>query len=416
MAILKSLIGIVLTGLLLASPGVAAPLVLHRGIGVHDWLNWAPLAADGTYRQPPFHTTQEWLSGYRPLASWPQGDEFTRIRAFGFDFVRLSVDPGPLLASSGAGRQAVLATLRTAIEHLTAAGLNVVFNLHPVTQVAIYSPDGIEQAPNSAQIAGYTAMLADVAAMLAAIGPAKVAIEPYNEPGYYPCDGGSRDWQAIQAAQVKAIRAVSQDLTIVATGACGGDIAGLVDLDAKAFDDANMLYSFHMYDPHDFTHQRLEDGWFSGLPWPADRLTRQQAEADLTTRMDAAGLNIVQQQANWLRLGGEIAAYFATGWDQAAMAAQFAQAATWAKNNDIAPERLFMGEFGVITMDAKGDSGATVQDRNRYLQTARQLAEGYGMAWAYWEYANPYGMTFIQPDGPSAIADPNLLAPLGLPR
>ncbi|HTM76420.1 MAG TPA: hypothetical protein VL133_02165, partial [Devosia sp.] len=58
----------------------AAPLPLHRGIGLHDWLNWAPLDAAGTYRQPPYNTMQEWLSGYRPLADWPQGDEFARIK------------------------------------------------------------------------------------------------------------------------------------------------------------------------------------------------------------------------------------------------------------------------------------------------------------------------------------------------
>jgi len=52
-------------------------------------------------------------------------------------------------------------------------------------------------------------------------------------------------------------RTLSGDLTIVATGACGGSIKGLVNL-APDFDDPNIYYSFHMYEPHAFTHQRSE--------------------------------------------------------------------------------------------------------------------------------------------------------------
>lgn len=414
MAITKFLCSIALA-ITLGQSASAAPLPLHRGIGLHDWLNWAPLNPDGTYRQPPYHTISEWLSGYRPLAEWPAGNELERIKDFGFDFVRLSVDPGPLLANGGKDRAGALQVLKTDTEKLTTTGLKVVFNLHPVTQVEAFSPKAIEQGPDSLAIAAYDAMLADTARMLTTIGTDQVALEPYNEPGYYPCGpGGNPDWQAVQAGQIKAIRAVNQDLTIIATGACGGDIDDLSALDAKAFDDPNMLYSFHMYDPHSFTHQRLDNGWYSGLPWPANRLSEKTVEDALNARMSAAGVNFIAQQANWLQIGTDIHDYFATGWDRAAMATQFAAAVQWAKTNGIAPDRLFMGEFGVITMGDKGDSGALPEDRNRYLQAARELAESYGMAWAYWEYANPYGMTFIEPKGPT-LPDAGLTAALGLP-
>lgn len=415
MAITKFFCHIALVALLVSQPASAAPLPLHRGIGLHDWLNWSPLNADGTYRQPPYHTIQEWLSGYRPLADWQADDEFVRIKGFGFDFVRLSIDPGPLLANGGKDRAEALQVLKTDTELLTSVGLKVVFNLHPVTHVEAFSPQAIEGSPDSPEIAAYDAMLTDTAAMLAAIGTDQVAFEPYNEPGYYPCSaGGNPDWQTVQTGQIKAIRAVSQDVTIIVTGACGGDIDDLTALDPQAFDDPNILYSFHMYDPHSFTHQRLDGGWYSGLPWPANRLPEKTVEDGLSARMNAAGLNFIRQQAIWLQIGGDIRDYFATGWGEAAMANQFATAVQWAKSNGIAPSRLFMGEFGVITMDEKGDSGALPEDRNRYLQAARELAESYGMAWAYWEYANPYGMTFIVPDGPAALPDTTLLAPLGL--
>lgn len=412
---IKRSLGIALASLLATTSAGAAPLALHRGIGLHEWLNWAPLDAAGTYRQPPYNTMQEWLSGYRPLDAWPEGDQFVRMKGFGFDFVRLSVDPGPLLADEGTKRQVALDVLERAVRQITAAGLKVVFNLHPNPQVEAYGPLALEQAAGSPIVATYDDMLKDVTAMLVKIGIDQVAIEPYNEPAYYPCGGDSSgDWQTIQTGQIEAIRSISQELTVIATGACGGGVEGLVDLDAKAFDDPNVLYSFHMYEPHSFTHQRLDGGWASGLPWPASARSRQDAEAALTARMNAAGVGFIEQQGNWLQLGGDVAEYYATGYGEAQMADLFAQAVAWAKASDIEPTRLFMGEFGVIDMTAKGNSGALQEDRDRYLTAARTLAESYGMAWSYWEYANPHGMTFILPQGP-ALPDKTLYGPLGLP-
>jgi endoglucanase len=74
-----------------------------------------------------------------------------------------------------------------------------------------------------------------------------------------------------------------------------------------------------------------------------------------------------------------------------------------------------MGEFGVIDMTAKGDSGALQEDRDRYLTAARTLAESYGMAWSFWEYSNPFCMSFILPQG-AALPDKTLYGPLGLPE
>ena len=46
--------------------------------------------------------------------------------------------------------------------------------------------------------------------------------------------------------------------TIIVTGACGGSITGLTNLNPD-FDDPNLYYNFHMYEPHSFTHQRSDD-------------------------------------------------------------------------------------------------------------------------------------------------------------
>jgi hypothetical protein len=246
-------------------------------------------------------------------------------------------------------------------------------------------------------------------------GTARVIFEPYNEPAHYPCDAnGSEDWQRIMADTVAAIRAVSADLAIVATGACGGSITGLTDLRPE-FDDPNMLYSFHMYEPHSFTHQRsdVEGEFASGLPWPAREGSPETVVAMLEAHMAAAGLDAAAQRRNLELVAPFIAEYFEADWGEAQMEARVGEAIAWADVNGIPPGRLFMGEFGVIRLSADGRMGAFDADRLRYIATLRALAERNGIPWAIWEYSNPYGMSVIEPIGP-AVPDAELLAALGL--
>ena len=338
-----------------------------------------------------------------------------RIHAMGFDFIRLSVDPGPLIDSEGGKRQQALDILKADVKHVTDAGLKVVFDLHAVSQVPAYSNKMILKGADSEGVERYRAMVRDVAAMLVTVGTDKVALEPYNEPVYYPCDAsGGQDWQKIMTATVADIRAVSSDLTIIATGACGGDITGLVNLD-PSFDDDRIYYSFHMYDPHGFTHQRSDDpkAFLSGLPWPASEGSPERVIANLKDHMVKAGLNKLQQLAGIAITRKEIRAYFAKNGGQAQLDARFAQATDWARANKIPTTRLFMGEFGAILMSKDGRSGAYDADRLRYLSAVRKAAEGLQIPWSAWEYSNPYGMSLILPKGP-AVADQELLRALGL--
>lgn len=412
---MKRLVAALFALMLIASGAAAAPLTLHRGVGLHQWLNWSPLAADGSYRWPPYRTVDEWLANDRPASQWPPGDPFAAIRALGFDFVRLTVDPGPLLATEGERRQEALAVLSAAVQKLTAADLKVVFNLHSISQIPKYSKDVINAPAASAEVAGYVAMNADVARMLVPLGLDKVAFEPFNEPGHYPCDpSGSGEWQQIMTDTVKAVRAVSSDITLVATGACGGDVIGLVYLQPD-FDDPNILYSFHMYEPHLFTHQRsdVEGDFASGLPWPASAGSAESVIDALSAHMQAAGLGPAEQTRNLFAVGGYIEQYFAEDWGQSQLEARFGQVVDWARANNIPTSRLFMGEFGAILMSADGRMGAFDADRLRYLTAVRSEAERYGMPWAVWEYSNPYGMSVIVPVGP-AVPDREMLRALGL--
>lgn len=405
----------VLSLIAMTGSAAAGPLALHRGVGLHEWLNWSPITTDGQYVWPPYRTVDDWLARYRPVTDWSPGDQFTRIRSMGFDFVRLSVDPGPLLATDGKQRAQALDILKTDVNLILAAGLHVVFDLHSVSQLPQYGPDVMNAGSASPRVARYRQMVVDVARMLITIGTDKVAIEPFNEPSYYPCTTNGRgDWERVLTGTIKAIRAVSVDLTIIATGACGGGITGLLDLD-PSFDDPDILYNFHMYEPYAFTHQRLDDPklFGSGLPWPPSLGTPDGVVAELRSHMDAAGLDAAQQAADLKIVQPYIDKYFAENWGEDELDQRFAQVTDWAARHHVPTSRLFMGEFGAILMTDDGRMGADDADRLRYIADVRHEAEKSAIAWSVWEYSNPFGMTVIAPEGP-AIPDHELLAALGL--
>lgn len=411
---MKRLVAACLMIMLWAAPGTAAPLELRRGVGLHQWLNWSPLSADGSYRRPPYRTVEKWLSSDRPAGDWPKGDPFRGIQALGFDFIRLTVDPGPLLADP-AYREEVLDQLARDVKRVTDTGLKVVFDLHGVGQVPAYSMKMLYDGADSKGVATYRQMVKSVASMLSRIGEDKVALEPYNEPAYYPCDAsGTDDWQRIMTDTVQDIRSVSAGLTIVATGACGGNISGLTNLD-PTFDDENILYSFHMYEPHAFTHQRseTEGGFVSGFPWPAASGSPPAIFEGLRAHMTAAGLSAGQQNEQIADLKRPVAEYFRKNWDVATLVARMGEAVSWAQKHRIPTSRLFMGEFGVIRISDDGRAGAYDADRLYYLKMVRQTAERHGIPWSVWEYSNPYGMTVIAPKG-KAEPDDDLLKAIGL--
>jgi hypothetical protein len=68
-------------------------------------------------------------------------------------------------------------------------------------------------------------------------------------------------WTGIQTRAAAAIRETAPRSTIIATGPNWSDIADL--LTRLPLADGNVIYNFHFYDPHEFTHQGA--GW--GATW-----------------------------------------------------------------------------------------------------------------------------------------------------
>jgi endoglucanase len=390
------------------SPGRAQaeprPLALKRGVSIHGWLNWSPLTAPGAYKWPPF----------RPLGDWGGLRDFERIKAMGFDFVRLSVDPGPLLAADGSQLDQALAVLENDVRIVSGTGLKVLLDLHPVSQVKAWSAEAIEVSPTVAN--RYRAVVAATAAMLARAGSDRVAFELMNEPQFYPCDGdGGREWEARLIALVRAARARAPDLTLVVSGACGGNVTGLTQLSPAKLGDDRLLYSFHFYEPLPFTHQGTPNAKdVRGAPWPVERsaLARSLADSDALIQADKSLTSPGARAAELANVKTYLQDYASGKWNEDLLEARFEQVRTWAVKNGVPTSRLLLGEFGVTAAE-DGHGGALDSDRFLWLDAVRRAAEGLGASWCYWEYSNPYGMSLTTPDQ-SRSPDPVAMTALNL--
>jgi endoglucanase len=235
--------------------------------------------------------------------------------------------------------------------------------------------------------------------MLERVGTDKVALELMNEPQYYPCDGsGGREWEALLTGLVRAAREAAPDLTLVVTGACGGNINGLIQLDPGRLGDDRLLYSFHFYEPHGFTHQgTAQSRLVKGAPWPVTENETALSLVYSELLVDEKDPTPAERSAKLAEISRYLDEYAAGGWNEDALRARFDQVRAWAEKHGLPGDRLILGEFGAMA-ESGWHGGALDAHRFLWLDAVRRETDAVGAAWAYWEYANPHGMSLVSPD------------------
>ena len=157
--------------------------------------------------------------------------------------------------------------------------------------------------------------------------------------------------------------------------------------------DRNIVYNFHLYDPHTFTHQGANWGdaaWqhIKGLPYPSSPESVAPALAGMT---DAKARQYVE-------------AYGRERWDVAKLEAKVQRAARWAEQHG-AP--LTCNEFGTYRTYSPRES------RLAWIKDVRSTLDKYGIAWAMWDYAGGFGVVTGSESGKRA-ADLETAVALGL--
>jgi len=363
------------------------------------------LAPRTDYDWPPFQLD-------RPI---PTRADLRALRSSGIDFVRIPVDPGPLLATGGARHETLIRELLAAVELSNAQNLSVIVNLHPNNATHYWNSDNLVATRTAPQFTRYIDLVHELAGRLSRFDPARVCFEPLNEP---PQSCTSSEWPAMQLELLRAARAGTPRLTLVACGACGAMIDGLLRLDPRQLDDSNIIYTFHFYEPYVFSHQGAP--WMStepmyrylnAVPWPASMGTKEKTLAAVAARMAA---DHATSAADKKEIGATIRRvldeYFDARPDKEFIARYLDRSKSWADQHAVPREQVLIGEFGALRTDERYVAAAS-SDRARYIRDVREACEAAGMPWAFWNLFDGMGLVT---DDRSREFDPGIVAALGL--
>lgn len=384
--------------------------LFSRGINIHDAMNWGTLKADKSdYISAPFSDAAH------PFTS----SELQIIRKAGFDFVRLTIDVGPLLKMTGPDRQAIDTLLVDRVKMALAADLSVIVDFHPSSQVADYSPVTLVADADGQLFHQYCDMVTHTAVLLDQLGSPRVALELMNEPQVGWSKSGAAKWQKMLEALYTAGRRSTPKLKLILTGGDGGNARGLINVDPSPFgSDPEAIFTFHYYYPYDFTMQsvpgegkkRLE----LDIPYPADaRPTSDSLDAlkKLQSIRQVDTFNSASEQAQAFAL---VEAYHATHFSKRNIEKDFSDVAAWGQKYKIPSSRIYVGEFGVTRRYGKYN-GARDAERALWLADVGDAADKNGYSWSLWAYRGYGGMGLTKDDNTEEL-DPAMLEALKLTR
>jgi endoglucanase len=315
--------------------------------------------------------------------AWTTAQDIGLIKTMGFDHVRLSVNPQPMFRRKQADRIPAdyLGYLDAAVKMILDQGLAVIIDIHP-------DSDFKEKlSADNEFVEQFEDYWRALARHYSSTNPDLVSFEILNEPEFHD----RYRWQGVQAKLAVAIREGAPQHTIIVAGAYWSSENELLFFDPLR--DPNIIYNFHFYDPHIFTHQGATWStnyvhYLKELPYPSTPENVQAAAAlipDAVNRLAAIHYGLDR-------------------WNASRIDSEIGQVAAWAKRWNVA---VTCNEFGVYRKTANP------QDRAAWISDVRTTLDKYGMGWTMWDYSGGFGVVTKQ-EGHPAVADVVIVKALGL--
>jgi len=339
---------------------------LRRGVNLSHWFSQSP-GGDYSENHLRTHTTER---------------DIALIKSLGFDHVRFPVEPAPLFDEAHPAdlNPEYLRRLDSALDMLLAGGLSVVFDVHPSDEFKL------KLRTDDRHVEAFAEFWRALARHLSARDPERLFLEIINEP---MAEDAYR-WMGIQARVAAAVRDGAPLHTIIATGPRWSAVDQLLLIEPLA--DRNVIYNFHFYEPHNFTHQGATWGaevwpYLKNVPYPSS----PEAVAPLLASVEHESAR------------GALRAYGEERWNAERIERMVALAADWAQKRGVP---LTCNEFGVYRTYSPPSA------RLRWIEDVRTALERHKIGWAMWDYADSFGVA-LKKDG-RATPDPQVVTALGL--
>ncbi len=324
---------------------------LRHGINLSEW--FAQVYDQRGYTKEHFET-------------WNTAQDIALIKAMGFDHVRLSVNPQPMFRHGQADRIPAdyLGYLDSAVQMILDHGLAIILDVHPESDFKQ------KLATDDSFVEQFEDYWRQLARHYSTTNPDLVSFEILNEPEFHD----RYRWQGVQAKLAVAIREGAPLHTIIVAGAFWSSENELLFFDPLR--DSNIIYNFHFYEPHIFTHQGATWStnyvhYLKELPYPSTPDNVQPVAVllpDAVNRLQAIHYGL--DQWNALRIEGEIG-----------------QVAAWAKRWNVS---VTCNEFGVYR------KAANPRDRAAWISDVRTTLEKHGIGWTMWDYSGGFGVVTKQ--------------------
>jgi endoglucanase len=192
-----------------------------------------------------------------------------------------------------------------------------------------------------------------------------VIYEILNEPHQIP----DEKWGEIQEKTIEAIRGIDEKRVIIVGGTNYNSIEKLFSI--PEYKDKNLIYTFHFYDPHIFTHQGATWGSPSlaslkGVPFPAEKSRIPETPADLKGTWIEKALENYEESAS-----------------PETLFASLDKAAEFSKKRDVP---VFCGEFGVFMIQSPRT------DRVKWYEFICDSLNKRCIPWTSWDYFGGFGI------------------------
>jgi hypothetical protein len=391
------LIGAVLATALVAASLLAVPTIATASTTFHRGINLSVAPGGANSSSEPLEVQQA-----------VNAQRLDEVADIGFDFVRLRVALAPWTdTGSTADQQNALTLASGIIQRALGYGMRVdvvmMAGSLPTTTAA-----GLICTADPSAVVAWTTGWQTVLALLP--DSSNIAFEPLNEPPN--CAAGDQIWDTAQLFLYRQFRSLRHFVNFVAYGHHWGDDAGtdFTSLDPGPYlADANVLFTFHYYDPFAFTGQGLSwllDGryrYLTGLTWPYDADNAQAALLNALALIDQDPSLTPDQSAIFENeITADIAGYAASG-TSTYLTTQFANVQNWARANGVNLSRILVGEYGVA-QPSHNTLGHPLPTRPAWFSALHAAVDRGGFAATVWDLDSGFGIICGQPGAASLCA------------
>ena len=222
---------------------------------------------------------------------------------------------------------------------------------------------------------------------LSQFDPEWVILEPMNEP---VLNGQEEKWIPIQKKVIAAIRSSAPRHTVLATGARWSNLDTMLEL--EPLEDPNIIYNFHFYEPHIFTHQ--------GASWSSDWVKTLR---DIPYPSSPEVVKNVMAKYTDEEIVRNIRRYGEEGWNAEKIVGRMQLASEWAKKHGV---KIICNEWGTYK------NFCPPEYRTAWLRDVRQACEKFGIGWCMWTFDGSFGV--VTREGGKAVVDVDVAKALGL--